>query len=268
MKIVCSQCGTNYQIDDARIPEKGLLVKCSVCQNKFRVFKNEEGETAKNEPEEPKVDIASFHEQITDNATHSTLKSVPIDKKAENPEMNMSSDRFDSDEDLFADDPSDKPAENQPEKPAPDALFEEDPAQNDKDADFDDLFADAPSSSPKPQTGKNDADNLFGDDSEDELFGDFSVNKSQKKDDSDDFLKELFEENPIPKSSAQTIFFRNRKTGSAAKQIMSRKAGIGWTTGAHTGLPVLTTGQGVQAERFTGFIDNTDIARRLKALIR
>ena len=213
MKIVCSQCGTNYQIDDARIPEKGLMVKCSVCQNKFRVFKNEEGETAKNEPEEQKVDIASFHEQITDNATHSTLKSVPIDKKAENSEMNMSNDRFDSDEDLFADDPSDKPAKNQPEKPASDALFEEDPAQNDKDADFDDLFADAPSSSPKPQTGKNDADNLFGDDSEDELFGDFSVNKSQKKDDSDDFLKELFEENPIPKSSAQTIFFRNRKTG-------------------------------------------------------
>ena len=41
MKIVCSNCNTNYQIDDSKIPEKGLLVKCSVCQNKFRVFKDQ-----------------------------------------------------------------------------------------------------------------------------------------------------------------------------------------------------------------------------------
>ena len=53
MKISCSQCGTNYQIDDSRIPEKGLLVKCSVCQNKFRVFKNKDDETAQDKPKEP-----------------------------------------------------------------------------------------------------------------------------------------------------------------------------------------------------------------------
>ena len=62
--------------------------------------------------------------------------------------------------------------------------------------------------------------------------------------------------------------FKNKKPGNAARMVMSQKAGIGWTSGAHTGLPVLTTAKGVGAENFVGFIDNTDIARRLKALIR
>ena len=44
MKIVCPHCNTNYQIDDSKIPEKGLLVKCSVCQNKFRVFAGQQEE--------------------------------------------------------------------------------------------------------------------------------------------------------------------------------------------------------------------------------
>ena len=53
-----------------------------------------------------------------------------------------------------------------------------------------------------------------------------------------------------------------------AKIVINQKAGIGWTTGSHTALPVLTTSTGVQAQRFTGFIDNTDVAKKLKELIR
>ena len=75
---------------------------------------------------------------------------------------------------------------------------------------------------------------------------------------------------------AGDFFKRNRsadhfKKGSlhnAAKLVMNQKAGIGWTTGSHTALPVLTTSTGVQAERFTGFIDNTDVAKKLKGLLR
>ena len=55
---------------------------------------------------------------------------------------------------------------------------------------------------------------------------------------------------------------------TAVKALVSHKCGIGWTSGAHTALPVLTTAQGPGAERFAGFIDNTDIARRLKDLVR
>ena len=53
-----------------------------------------------------------------------------------------------------------------------------------------------------------------------------------------------------------------------ARIIMSNKAGIGWTSGAHTALPVLTTSYGNGSERFSGFLENTDISNRLKELLR
>ena len=55
---------------------------------------------------------------------------------------------------------------------------------------------------------------------------------------------------------------------TAVKSIFSHKCGIGWSSGAHTALPVLTTAGGPGAERFTGFLDNTDIAKILKDLIQ
>ena len=55
---------------------------------------------------------------------------------------------------------------------------------------------------------------------------------------------------------------------TAVKNIFSHKCGIGWTSGAHTALPVLTTAKGPGAERFAGFLDNTDIAKILKELVR
>jgi len=51
------------------------------------------------------------------------------------------------------------------------------------------------------------------------------------------------------------------------KSIFSHKCGIGWTSGSHTALPVLTTAGGPGAERFGGFLDNTDISRILKELL-
>ena len=54
--------------------------------------------------------------------------------------------------------------------------------------------------------------------------------------------------------------------GLEAKQILCHKAGVGWTSGAHTALPVLTTSKGVKAEIFTGFINNYDIAIKMKSI--
>ena len=58
------------------------------------------------------------------------------------------------------------------------------------------------------------------------------------------------------------------RLGREARIIMSSKAGVGWTSGAHTALPVLTTSYGNGAEKFTGFLENTDISKRLKELLR
>ena len=54
--------------------------------------------------------------------------------------------------------------------------------------------------------------------------------------------------------------------GLTAKRIICAKAGVGWTSGAHTALPVLTTSQGPKSELFHGFINNTDISIRMKTI--
>ena len=50
-------------------------------------------------------------------------------------------------------------------------------------------------------------------------------------------------------------------------RIFNNKASLGWTSGAHTALPVNTTASGVGAEKFTNMIDNTDISKKLKELL-
>ena len=59
-----------------------------------------------------------------------------------------------------------------------------------------------------------------------------------------------------------------RHLPTAVKSVFSHKCGIGWTSGAHTALPVLTTAKGPGATRFAGFIDNTDISKILKDLVK
>ena len=248
MKIVCSKCGTNYQIDDSRIPEKGLLVKCSACQNKFRVFKNNDSEESaandvfeeqkaeakkemdslfdsvpannnkaaddlddilggnapqphdKPEKADSDIEMTSYHEEIADNAVKSDLKSVSFDKKSEESDMNLSNDRFDSDDDLFADDSNNEPDSQNQKQPS-------------GDTDFDDLFSDIKDSR-KDAPQQNAAENLFSDDSADDLFSDISDDSKKQDNDSDDFLKELFGDSPSqPAQKTQTIFFRNKKTG-------------------------------------------------------
>lgn len=55
--------------------------------------------------------------------------------------------------------------------------------------------------------------------------------------------------------------------GMEAKKIISGKAGVGWTSSSHTALPVLTTSCGAKSELFTGFLNNTDIAEKLKSIL-
>ncbi|MDR2177409.1 MAG: alkaline phosphatase [Treponema sp.] len=46
-------------------------------------------------------------------------------------------------------------------------------------------------------------------------------------------------------------------------QIMNQTAGIGWTSYAHTGVPVSTFALGVHQELFSGYYDNTDIFKKM-----
>ena len=53
-----------------------------------------------------------------------------------------------------------------------------------------------------------------------------------------------------------------------AVAIFNAKCGIGWTSYNHTALPVITSACGVNGPVFSGFIDNTDIAKKLKQAVR
>ncbi len=52
----------------------------------------------------------------------------------------------------------------------------------------------------------------------------------------------------------------------AMTQILNNKAGIGWTTFSHTGLPTPVSAIGVGAESFMGHYDNTDIFKKVVAI--
>ncbi len=50
--------------------------------------------------------------------------------------------------------------------------------------------------------------------------------------------------------------------------ILNNKAGIGWTSYAHTGVPVPVMAHGFGAGAFKGFYDNTDVAKKLARAMR
>lgn len=54
---------------------------------------------------------------------------------------------------------------------------------------------------------------------------------------------------------------------NSALRIFNNKAGIAWTSNAHTALPVATSSYGVNSSVFSGMFDNTDIAKNLKAVL-
>jgi alkaline phosphatase len=47
--------------------------------------------------------------------------------------------------------------------------------------------------------------------------------------------------------------------------ILDQKAGLGWTSYKHTGVPVGTSARGVGADTFNGYYDNTDVALKIMA---
>jgi len=49
--------------------------------------------------------------------------------------------------------------------------------------------------------------------------------------------------------------------------ILNQKAGLGWTSYKHTGVPVSTSALGLGAEVFNGYYDNTDVALKIMSVM-
>ena len=55
---------------------------------------------------------------------------------------------------------------------------------------------------------------------------------------------------------------------NAVIKMVDNKSAVAWTSGAHTALPVSTTASGIGAQNFANMLDNTNIARRMKELVK
>jgi alkaline phosphatase len=54
---------------------------------------------------------------------------------------------------------------------------------------------------------------------------------------------------------------------AACCNLLSRQAGVGWTTYGHTDLPAPVSAIGVGSEQFTGYYENTDIFRKIASVM-
>lgn len=52
------------------------------------------------------------------------------------------------------------------------------------------------------------------------------------------------------------------------RRLLNIRANLFWTSYAHTGIPVMTTASGAGAEKFAGYMDNTDVCKRLNEVAK
>lgn len=73
---------------------------------------------------------------------------------------------------------------------------------------------------------------------------------------------------PLPTAEAnKTLYGGIEPFAATAVKILNQKAGIGWTTWSHTGIPVPVRAVGAGQDWFQGYIDNTDIPNTIIKLI-
>ncbi len=65
----------------------------------------------------------------------------------------------------------------------------------------------------------------------------------------------------------EAIEKKNKKVRVIANEIINRHSHTGWSTKGHTAVDVQTFAYGEKSEKFRGFIDNTDISKKLSEVI-
>lgn len=100
------------------------------------------------------------------------------------------------------------------------------------------------------------------------LFGLTNLSKKERAQLEEAFKKDVdFVKSKLVDTTAHDIP-RRYVFAQAAKNVLNSRAGIGWSSPAHTALPTLTTAKGKGAEILIGMTDNSDIGKRLKKLLQ
>lgn len=95
------------------------------------------------------------------------------------------------------------------------------------------------------------------------LFGGLSVTAEEEA-----VLQDAFNNMMRQQASLKTLYADINALAAKAKELVNHKAGLGWTTHSHTATAVPVFAVGVGAERFTGWMDNSDIAPRIHQATR
>ena len=90
------------------------------------------------------------------------------------------------------------------------------------------------------------------------LFGELSVSAEEEAE-----LQAAFSNMMRQQESLKTLYADINALAAKAKELVNHKAGLGWTTHSHTATAVPVFAVGVGAERFTGWMDNSEIAPRI-----
>lgn len=80
----------------------------------------------------------------------------------------------------------------------------------------------------------------------------------------DAFAASMLGEKVVPKNKETFLLYGGYEPLSMKiTTLLNQKAGIGWTTFSHTGVPVPAYALGVGQELFFGYFDNTDVAKHM-----
>ena len=95
-----------------------------------------------------------------------------------------------------------------------------------------------------------------------EEFGLASLTEAEKT----AIVKSIADERTGDKDLIKTLYGGYRPVSMVFKRLFNTRANLYWTSYSHTGIPVMLTAEGPGADRFAGYIDNTDVCRILNTV--
>lgn len=92
-----------------------------------------------------------------------------------------------------------------------------------------------------------------------EEFGLAALTEAEKT----EITKSLADEQKEDKDLNKTLYGGYRPVSMVFKRLSNIRANLYWTSYSHTGVPVMLTAEGLGAEKFAGYIDNTQVCKIL-----